>query len=178
MKFFVSIFVLICAMSIGQAHATQATPTGGSGGSLGYTCTNNEGQTASCSCVGLDDCKALNDSGLCKLQDGTNIPDITCTPGIRNCSCDWNQLEGDAFGWRPESQSPGTNMAPADEALSPRERRNRYRASPAALPQDNRTRRDHRSGSNTDDNEAEDDSETVPARRGQPRPRTTLPDPD
>ena len=124
MRNLIVVFGLICLMSFGQADAAQArtggTPTGGAGGSLGYTCTNNEGQTASCSCVGFDDCMALHDSGMCETktlpEDGTSVPDITCTPGFRNCSCDWSQLEGDTSGWRQDAYSPATNMAPADSS--------------------------------------------------------------
>jgi len=127
MKILVSIFALVCLMSFGPADAMQArtggAPTGGAGGTLGYTCTNNEGQTPSCSCVGLDDCQSLNDSGLCELQEGTNVPDITCTSGIRNCSCDWNQLESDTSGWRQDAYSSGTNMAPAEASPTPVEPR-------------------------------------------------------
>ena len=102
---------------------TGGAPTGGAGGALGYTCTNNEGQTASCSCVGLDDCQALHDSGLCELQENTNVPDMDCTSGIRNCSCNWSQLEGGVSGWRQEMQSTSTDMAPADASPTRDERR-------------------------------------------------------
>jgi len=118
MKFLIVVFGLICLMSLGQADAMQArtggTPTGGVGGSLGYTCTNNEGQSPSCSCVGVDDCRALSNSGLCELQENTNVPDLECTSGIRTCSCDWNLREEVPSGWRQDMYSPGTSMAPAD----------------------------------------------------------------
>ncbi len=127
MKILGIVFALVCLMSFGQADAMQArtggTPTGGAGGSLGYTCTNNEGQSPSCSCVGVDDCRALSNSGLCELQENTNVPDLECTSGIRTCSCDWNQLEGDTSGWRQDAFSPGTNMAPAESSPSPVEAR-------------------------------------------------------
>jgi len=181
MKFVIALFALIFAMSIGlsfgPAHAMQAVPSGGSGGSMGYTCTSTPGQTSLCECEGLDDCLAMDDAGVCvgETADGGLVTDVSCTPGFSSCSCTWQQSQSPVPDLQPESQSPGTNMAPADEALSPRERRNRHRDSSVTQP---RNSRDHRSGSNTDDNETEDDSETVPARRGQPRPRTTLPDLD
>jgi len=121
MRNLIFVFGLVCLMSFGQAEAIQArtgsAPTGGTGSTLGYSCTNNEGQTASCSCVGFDDCMALHDSGMCETktlpEDGTSVPDMTCTPGFRNCSCDWSQLEGDEFGWQMEVYAPAVNMAPA-----------------------------------------------------------------
>ena len=134
MRNLIVVFGLICLMSFGQADAVQArtggTPTGGAGGSLGYTCTNNEGQSPSCSCVGVDDCRALSNSGLCELQENTNVPDLECTSGIRTCSCDWNQLEGDTSGWRQDAYSPATNMAPADSS-SPRTEPRRNEVVPA-----------------------------------------------
>jgi hypothetical protein len=127
MKFPILIFGLILFSGFGSADAFQArtggAPAGGAGGSLGYTCTNNEGQSPSCSCVGVDDCRALSNSGLCELQENTNVPDLECTSGIRTCSCDWNQLEGDTSGWRQDAFSPGTNMAPAESSPSPVEAR-------------------------------------------------------
>jgi len=122
MKLLVVVIGLIYLTSFSQAGAMQArtggTPTGGAGGSLGYTCTNNEGQAASCSCVGFDDCQELYDSGQCETktlpEDGAVVPDMTCTPGFRNCSCNWSQRENDLSGWRQEMYSPATNMAPAN----------------------------------------------------------------
>lgn len=128
MKIPILAILLAYLMSFGQAYAQQAStggaPIGGSG-TLNYTCTNNPGQSASCSCVGFDDCMDLHDSGVCETktlpEDGSKVPDMTCTPGFRNCSCGWNQLDGDTSGRRPDAHSPGTNMAPAESSPSPDE---------------------------------------------------------
>lgn len=178
MKLIVSLFALIFALSFGQAHAMQATPSSGSGGSFGYTCTS--APTSTCSCAGVDDCIAMDDAGVCNREDsdGSVVNDISCTPGFGSCSCTWQPSQGAARDLRPQTQSTGTDMAPADEALSPRERRNRLRTSPVTQPQANRTRRDHRSDSSNDDAEAEDDSETVIIRRDHRRPRSSNPDPN
>jgi hypothetical protein len=160
MKFLVVLFALTCSMSFGQAYAMQATPSGSPGGSMSYTCSNNAGGTPTCECTGIDDCLQMDDDGVCigETANGSIVNDVTCEPGFSSCSCTWQSIQSTGPGMH-ERQSSGTNMAPADETPTIRDRRNRHRTSSVAQPQTNSARRDHRSGDNNaatdDDNEAE-----------------------
>jgi hypothetical protein len=167
MKLFIALFVMICALGFGQADAMQATPSGSASGSLGYTCSNNSGGTPTCECAGVDDCLDMDDAGVCngELDDGSLVNDTSCTPGFGSCSCTWRPSQSIEPGHRPESHSSGINMAPADDTLTIRDRRNTHRTGSLSQPQTNRSPRDHRSGSSTDDSEAEEASEVVPATR-------------
>jgi hypothetical protein len=165
MKYLVALFALLCASSFTRADALQATPTGSSGGSLGYTCTSNPGETPSCQCAGVDDCLAMDDAGVCngELEDGSIVNDTSCTPGFGSCSCTWRPSQSTVSGFRPETHSSGTNMAPASEAPTPRDRRNTRRSNAVTLPQSSTPSRDHRSVGTDDDSEAE--TQTMSARR-------------
>ena len=77
------IFVLLTLLFL-ISHATAA-PIGGGGSGLGYSCSNDAGKPATCTCSGYFDCKKMTDANVCKE------PIFVCgkTDGIETCYCNW-----------------------------------------------------------------------------------------
>ncbi len=82
-------FVVLLALLFVTSTGSLAAPRMSVGGSvtLGYTCTNESGETPTCTCSGYFDCRAMIGAKVCKR--GIESCSTDTKTNSETCSCTW-----------------------------------------------------------------------------------------